>query len=335
MSQPPRILHLIDRLDGYGLSRQLELLVAHQLAQGMTPTVLALRGRRGLVRRLGQQGLAIRTLDRRWVRDPFVAVRLVSELRRHKYDLLHLWGHSAVSYVQAVDRFVPRGPRITSVPDEELLVGIDAPPTVSTSRAEFLAKEQLPANAKLIAVAGPLVRSQQVDEAIWHFELVRTLDEEVCLLIFGDGPDNHRLERFTRLTSEPSAVRFLGYRRDFRELLTHVDVFWHTAKAERALPQTVLEAMAAGIPVVVNETGNCRKLVDHGNTGYLVPENDRAIFARYTRKLLQEPDHAREIGMSAVVDIAERFAVEDVIDTYRERYAAACAQLAPHGNLTV
>lgn len=321
--QPQQPLHLISDFDGYGLSRQLELLVWHQLRRGMKPTVLALRGDRKLVRWLGQQGLSIRTLDRRWVRDPFVAARLVAALRRREYDLLHLWGQSAVNYARAIENFAPRVPRLTSLLNDQLLIGISTPPTAGISREKFLAEQLLPADAKLIAVAGPLVRSQQIDEAIWHFELIRTLDENVRLMIFGDGPDRHRLERFTRLTSEPSAVRFLGYRRDFRELLSHVDIFWHTAEASEALPQSVLEAMAAGLPVVVNETANCRKIVDHGNTGYLVPGNGRAVFARYTRNLFEDLDHAREVGMSAIVDIAERFSVDDTLDEYARRYAEA------------
>lgn len=330
MTSPHKILHLISDLDGYGLCRQMELLVESQFRLCKPVKIMALRGDRKLARLLRQHGFPIQLLDRRWVRDPFVAARLVAELRKREYDLLHVWGQAAADYVDAVQRLVPQVPqvpRVTTLSDENLLVGISIPPSVKKTREKFCAELHLPADAKLIAVAGRLLRSQQIDEAIWHFELVRTLDESVRLLIFGDGPDQQRLERFTRLTSEPAAVRFLGYRRNVRQLLPHADVFWHTAEAGEATPQGLLEAMAAGVPVVANDTANCRRVIDHGQTGYLVANNDRAIFARYTLRLLQELDEARDMGMSSVVDVAERFAVEDILDDYHKQYENSMAAL--------
>lgn len=322
MNPPKHILHLISNLDGYALTRQMELLVEHQLRLGMRPQVLALRADRSLVRRLAQRGVSVRTLARRWVRDPFVAARLVAELRRRELDLLHFWGLSAVNYVHAIKRLVPRTPQIASLLDEDLPIGVAKPPTVNKTREEFLAEQSLPSDAKLIAVAGPLVRSQQIDEAIWHYELVRTLHENARLLIFGDGVDRHRLERFTRLTSEPAAVRFLGYRHDFRELLTHTDVFWHTARAEDAIPQTVLEVMAAGLPVIANETNNCLRIIESGANGYLAADNGRAIFARHTCKLLVDAEHANAIGTEAS-KIAEQYSVEAMQAEYSRRYENA------------
>ncbi len=313
-------LHLVASLDGYGLSRQLELLVEHQILRSMQVDVLALRADRDVVKMLRQRTLPIRVLQRRWERDPIVAARLASELRRQEYDLLHLWGPAAVNYARAVQRFVPPLPTVTSAAAEQLPIGIAEPHETGLSRGEFCAELQLPEDSRLIAVAGPLVRSQHIDEAIWHFELVRTLDENTRLLIFGDGPERHRLERFTRLTSEASAVRFLGYRRDFPDLLTFADVFWHTASSGEAVPQSVLEAMSAGLPVVANDTDSSRSIIEHGESGYLVAENDRAIFARHTRKLMQDSQLAQQVGEAARLLVTERFSVEAIIEAYDKKY---------------
>ena len=248
MRSCPQILHVAGDLDGYGLTRQLELLVTAQLAAGQKVRVVALAADRRAVATFRQLGVECRVLDRRWRRDPFVAVRLANELRRSSYDLLHQWGEGAVDYFRVVRRFVRQVPTITTLQhgNDDIAPGVALPKPGELSRQQFLEEQNLSDDSTLIAVAGPLVRSQCVDEAIWDFELVRTLDENVRLLIFGDGPDRHRLERFARLTSEPAAIRFLGYRADFRELLPHADLFWHTADAGEALPLTVLEAMAAG-----------------------------------------------------------------------------------------
>ena len=326
MSRPQQILHLVDDLDGYGLTRQLELLVTAQLAAGQTVRVVALAAERRAVATFEQLGVECRVLDRRWRRDPFVAVRLAKELRLPSYDLLHLWGEGAVDYVRVVRRLVRQVPTITTLQNgsDDIAPGVALPKSGELSRQQFLEEQNLSDDSTLIAVAGPLVRSQCVDAAIWDFELVRTLDENVRLLIFGDGPDRHRLERFARLTSEPSAIRFLGYRADFRELLPHADLFWHTGLASPTLPLTVLEAMAAGVPVVANDGPGCQRIIEDGCNGHLVPDNDRAIFARHTRRILQDAQHADQLRAAATQTIAERFSgeasVEAMTQAYAERY---------------
>ena len=59
--------------------------------------------------------------------------------------------------------------------------------------SDWLVRFNLPADARIIAVAGPLVRRRNLDEAIWAFELVRVLNPNARLLIVGDGPDPVRL----------------------------------------------------------------------------------------------------------------------------------------------
>lgn len=324
MPSPTTIQHVISNLDGYGLCRQLELLVKRQQAVGQVAQVAALRGDRPVVERFRRRGINVRVLDRRWTHDPFLTVRLAALLRQSKFDLLHAWGRDAQRYVNAVRSLAPATPQTTSLADQDLPIGVAPSKKTKLSHQQLLDELNLPADATLIAVAGPLTRTQQVDEAIWHFELVRTLDENTRLLIFGDGPDRHRLERFTRLTSEPTAVRFLGYRHDYRALLQHVDLFWHTASADNAIPLTILEAMFAGVPVVANDTPNCRRAIDHSNNGYLVPNNDRAVFARHTRQLMHDREHAQEMSEAAKL-AAERYSIDAMLDAYATRYDHCCA----------
>ena len=336
MSPPQQILHVVTDLDGYGLTRQLELLVTAQLAAGQKVRVVALAADRRAAATFRQLGIDCRVLDRRWRRDPFVAVRLANELRRASYDLLHLWGEGAVDYVRVVRRLIRQVPTITTLQNgsDDIAPGVALPKNETFSRSEFLAEQNLSEDSTLIAVAGPLTRSQCIDEAIWDFELVRTLDENVRLLIFGDGPDRHRLERFARLTSEPSAIRFLGYRADFREVLPTVDLFWHTGVAsagntDGGLPLTVLEAMAAGVPVVANDGPGCRQIIDHGSNGChvpshvpsLVPNNDRALFARHTRRILQDAAHAEQLRTAATQTIAEHYSIEASVEAMTQAYA--------------
>lgn len=329
MSHPQQILHVIGDLDGYGLTRQLELLVAQQLDSGDDVRIVALRADPQVAALFHQHGVRCRTLDRRWRRDPFAAMRLAGELRQSSCDVLHLWGQTAVDYTRAVRRCYSTRPTLASLQNRTVLEsrsvgqitpGIATMDAASLSRAEFLAEQKLPDNSLLIAVAGPLIRQQQIDEAIWYFELVRALDERLRLLVFGDGPDRHRLERFSRLASKPSAIRFLGYRTDYRELLPYVDLFWQTALTSDALPQTVLEAMGARVPVVANDGAGSRAVIRDGENGCLVPDKDRAGYARQSRKLLYDDEHAEKIRTDAAATIAEQYTVAAMTQVYGDLY---------------
>lgn len=329
---PQQILHLVADLDGYGLTRQLELLVARQLAEGKKVRVMALRASREGLAALRPLGVECRVLDRRWRFDPIVALRLRQELCRQPADLVHVWGQAAFDYFNVSRRWtrpttMPASkstPTLTTLPETLTAPGIQLVETSKFTRQQFLDELQLPQDSILIAVAGPLTRSQQIDEAIWHYELLRTLDERLRLLIFGDGPDRPRVERFARLTSEPHSIRFLGYRDDFRELLPHADLFWHTGVADKALPLTVLEAMTASVPVVANRDSGSEPIlgtiINDGVNGYLIANNDRAIFARQTRKLLADKKHAEQLASTALQTVVERYSVDAMVQTYADAY---------------
>lgn len=335
---PPRqILHLVANLDGYGLTRQLELLVTGQLADGKKVRVVALRASREGLAALRAVGVECRVLDRRWRFDPVAAIRLRQEICRLPADLIHVWGQSASNYLNVVRRWTRpttistsnSTPTLVTLPETLTAPGIPLLKTSKLTRQQFLNELQLPQDSILITVAGPLTRSQQIDEAIWHYELVRTLDERLRLLIFGDGPDRPRVERFARLTSEPHSIRFLGYRDNFRELLPHTDLFWHTGIASKALPLTVLEAMTASVPVVANcGAANCESnsepilstIIDDGVNGYLIANNDRAVFARQTRKLLADKKHAGKIASTALRTVVERYSVDAMMQAFTDAY---------------
>lgn len=331
MSAPQRILHLIDRLDGYGATRQLEVLSTSQIADGKTVEVLALRAAPAVREQLRLQGITCHVLDRRWRRDPIAAWRLATAVRTRNFDLLHLWGPDALSYWQSVERFLEPCSTIVSLADRVLLgsqaqplpLGVDSAAEPTVSREALLGQQLLPEDAIILAVGGQLTRRLRVDEAIWAFELVRTLDESTVLLIFGDGPDRPRLERFCRLTSEPAAVRFFGYCDDFRSLVRVADVFWHFADDCPAPPLAVLEAQATGVPIVAKSSPGCRRIIDDKSTGHLVDDSERAVFARHTRKLLAEPQLARELANRAQEKIAQEYSLLAMLDRYRELYAVA------------
>jgi glycosyltransferase involved in cell wall biosynthesis len=194
-------------------------------------------------------------------------------------------------------------------------------------RDEVRKQLSLPPEAPVIAVAGPLRRRKQIDEAIWCFELVRVLHENARLLVFGDGPDRTRLDRFAEEVSDPGCVRFLGYRGDLAELWPAVDVFWQL-DSPVGTPLALLEAQAAGLPVVASDVLAHRAVISPDRTGLLTPLNARAEVARATDGLLSDPARARLLGAAAAEHAARQWSLDAALCCYQRLYDRLLAKTA-------
>ena len=109
------------------------------------------------------------------------------------------------------------------------------------------------------------------------------------LVLVGDGPERVELEARARAAGLGDEVVFCGHRADAAELVAAFDVFALPSRWE-GLPRALVEAVAAGVPVVATPVGGVAELVRHGQTGTLVPPADAAALAEALR------DHARRPG---------------------------------------
>ena len=134
-------------------------------------------------------------------------------------------------------------------------------------------------------------------DAIWAADLLKVIRDDVHLLIFGDGPQRDRLLRFREQVVIGDKVHFLGQRNDLAHWLPHFDVLWSTSGYE-GQSNAILEAMAAGVPVVATDIPGTRELVVPGETGFLVRVGHRAGFARWTNQLLDDAALAGRMGQT-------------------------------------
>jgi glycosyltransferase involved in cell wall biosynthesis len=360
MSDRRRILHVIDRLDGYGGAHMLRELAAHQVACGNSVSVAAFSASQQIVHELRASGVRVHDLGRRWRLDPQALRRLIQVAYEARPDIIHCW--DLASFFAVLLTFTRKNrPVILSVDamqtgsiwagqllrffrsriaafvasDESTAVWLMSQrctanltiihPVVAaarpsgTPREELRAQLELPADVQVIAIAGPLERRKQIDEAIWHFELVRVLHENARLVIFGDGPDRERLERFADEVSDPGCIRFAGYRQDVRELLSAADVYWQL-HASPTTPLGLLEAQLAGVPVVASDIPAHRAAVVHEETGLLVPHGVRAEVARATDRLLADRAFTERLAANAAASVPAHWAIKDSIANYEELY---------------
>jgi glycosyltransferase involved in cell wall biosynthesis len=124
--------------------------------------------------------------------------------------------------------------------------------------------------------------------------------------IVGDGPDRPGVEEAVRKTGSADRIELLGEREDVMELLAGSDVFVLSSRSE-GMPVSVLEAMAAGLPVIASGVGGLPELVADGETGLLVPADDRAALVAALSRLLTDPELRRAMGAAGLARAHERF----------------------------
>jgi glycosyltransferase involved in cell wall biosynthesis len=140
----------------------------------------------------------------------------------------------------------------------------------------------------------------------------------VMLVVVGDGPERTRLERLREDLDLSESVRFVGHREDARQWIAGCDVYVNCSISE-GISLTILEAMAAAVPVVATDVGGTREIVDN-NSGRLVPDRDPAALACAICALAKRPAVRDALGEAARERVRARFTLDRMIDEYRQVY---------------
>jgi len=156
------------------------------------------------------------------------------------------------------------------------------------------------------------------------FAQVRS-DAPLYLLLVGGGElENTVREQVARLGLQ-ERVRFLGVRADVADILRASDVFVLSSRWE-GNPMSVMEAMAAGLPVVSTAVGGVPELVQEGATGLLVPSEDAGALAQAMQALVDDPVRRQAMGAAARQHAIARFDIRHTVRGYEQLYEKLLTQ---------
>ena len=114
-------------------------------------------------------------------------------------------------------------------------------------------------------------------------------------------------------------MRFLGVRADVADILRASDVFVLSSRVE-GNPLSVMEAMAAGLPVVSTAVGGVPELVQEGATGLLVPSEDAGALAQAMQALVDDPVRRQAMGEAARQHAVAHFDIRHTVRGYEQLY---------------
>jgi len=173
----------------------------------------------------------------------------------------------------------------------------------------------------LILAVGRLSKEKAHIDLIAAFSGLRKSTPEVNakLIIVGDGPERGRLEAAAESFGCKESVVFAGQSSDVWPFYFAADVFVLPSHSEGS-PNVLLEAMAAGIPIVATEAGGVPEMVEHNQSALLVPASDPPALGAAIDRVLTEDDLAQRLTANASSLVGTRYAPENYVRTLVEIY---------------
>ncbi len=186
-------------------------------------------------------------------------------------------------YARIDDRALPHYDRVVAVSqalyDHCLRIGVPAanlhyvPNAIDVDDYPFGDAATHAGNRLVIGCVGRLSKEKGVGRAIRTLARLKSAVPNLELHLVGDGPDRARLQAMTRELQLDARVRFLGWQSDPRPFYQAMDVLLLPSRTE-GMPNTVLEAMAMGVPVAATDVGGVGELLDRGRCGVILTQNE-------------------------------------------------------------
>lgn len=196
--------------------------------------------------------------------------------------------------------------------------GIDAGPLPDPhTRAQARARLRVTPDTLVVGTIARLDPVKNLGSLIRAAALVAG-DRPIVVLIIGDGPERAALERLTAELDAGHLIRFEGHKDDARSWLAGWDVFVNCSVSE-GVSLTILEAMAAGLPVIATGVGGTPEVVN-STCGRLVPARDDAALASMLLELALARDLRVALGTAGRARMEQHFSLARMVDDYRVVY---------------
>lgn len=171
----------------------------------------------------------------------------------------------------------------------------------------------------VIGTVGRFEPQKALDDLLKAVKLVKERHPRIQLILVGDGPLKRDLEGLATDLGIRDNVVFAGWKKEVGSYIASMDVFCLSSLWE-ALGIVLLEAMAAGKPIVATRVGGVPEVVEEGEGGILVPPGRPEELASGIRLLLSSPERRKRMGHYNKEKVKKEFNVEDMIRKYEAMY---------------
>lgn len=248
---------------------------------------------------------------------------------RHKlsYQLCMRFVKRIVAVSEGVKKYLVEDRKIASKKIVIIHYGIDL--SLFTSRNGFLDKRKrselgLPDHKIVIGTVARLEIQKGHRYLIAAAPEIINKFSNVVFVFAGDGTLRQELETQVNELGLQENFRFLGFRKDVKELLFAFDVFVLPSLFE-GLPNVILEAMASGRPIVATAVDGTPELIEHNETGLLVPPKSPHALQEQILNLLENEEKGSKLGRQAKEMAKQKFSFDQQFRKFEEVYDATLA----------
>ena len=362
-----RILYVITELEIGGAEKTLFELATRISRHGFEPQVATLGGLGPLGQELCAQGVPVHPLGARGRWDVRVVWRLRRLVREAdivhsflfhanmaaRFAALATGVTAVVSSARVAERSRPRRRRLECLthrlvdaqacvsngvrdfyaaggfPREKLVVipnGVDARRFAGRDPA-FKSRLGIGPDRPLITTIGRLHEQKGMAHFVRAAASIHRSRPDCHFLVVGSGPLEEELRALAKGLDLQGSITFLAHCDDVPAVLRATDVFL-LASLWEGMPNVVLEAMAAAVPVVATRVEGTIDLIEHEKTGLLVMPRDVPALVSFALRLLGEPERAARLGQAAQEHVRANFRLEAMVRRHAELYAELLARAA-------
>ncbi len=196
----------------------------------------------------------------------------------------------------------------------------------SAARPADLSAWRIPPGSQVLVNVGRLDRQKGLPDLIAAAALLAPKHRQLHFLLIGEGSDRPAIEGLIDRKGLKNSVHLAGWRADIPELLAAGYGFVLSSHWE-GLPNAILEAMAASLPVVATSVEGSAELVIDGQTGYLVPPHSPGELALALERLVTDAPRARAMGKAGQERAQAEFTWNKMVSQYCEIYRSLAGEL--------
>jgi glycosyltransferase involved in cell wall biosynthesis len=244
---------------------------------------------------------------------------LLTPMQRRLEKMVCRWADCVLVNAEAIrENLVGQGYDPTNI--VVIRNGITPPKSAGKERGAVLRRELgLPPAARLVTVFSRLNPMKGVEYFLDAARIVAGSYPDVRFLVVGDGGSKKELEEFASRLGLGRRIVFTGFRSDVPDLLSEVSISVLPSLSE-GTSNTLLESMAAGIPVIATRVGGNPEVVEDGVSGLLVPPRDSGALAAATVRLLEDEDLAVKVGQAGRKRVANLFSIDGSVHETERLY---------------
>ena len=209
--------------------------------------------------------------------------------------------------ITTVSQTVYKSYKVIGIPESKLLTIYNG---IEVDRFICKAFQRRTNNSYIIGCTGRLHSKNGYKYLIEAANILRNFNLRYRFI--GDGEEMIALKQQVAKMKLDNRIEFLGYRSDIPEQLTTLDIYVQPSIYE-GMPNSVLEAMASGLPVIATNVGGTPEVVIDNQTGFLIPPKDPSAIAEKIMYIIEHPNLVKQIGQNARAYIEKTFSVDSMV----------------------